>query len=205
MDADQRHGLTGSAIRWSVASLVWATLAGAIALVAGVAASSLALVGFGANCLLDGTASGILVWRFRHERAGAHADAVEQTAARAVGAVMIIVGLYLGVRSIDALAEHSAAEASALGTIVASMGVLVLPVLARGKLRLAAPLRSPGLRGDGILSLAGGLLAAATLLSLLLDGLLDWWWADAAVALVIAAVLVLEGSRTIATAHSLGP
>jgi divalent metal cation (Fe/Co/Zn/Cd) transporter len=74
--------------------------------------------------------------------------------------------------------------------------VLVLPVLARAKLRLAGPLQSSALRGDGILSLAGAALASATLASLLLDASLGWWWSDAVAALVIAATLLGEGLRT---------
>jgi putative Mn2+ efflux pump MntP len=70
--------------------------------------------------------------------------------------------------------------------------VLVLPVLARAKLRLAGPLQSSALRGDGILSLAGAALASATLASLLLDASLGWWWSDAVAALVIAATLLGE-------------
>lgn len=79
----------------------------------------------------------------------------------------------------------------------------MLPVLARTKLKLAGPLRSPGLRGDGVLSLAGAALASATLLSLIADASLDWWWADSIVALAISGMLILEGVRTVVTARSL--
>jgi divalent metal cation (Fe/Co/Zn/Cd) transporter len=80
---------------------------------------------------------------------------------------------------------------------------VVLPVLARVKLRLAKELNSPGLRGDGVLSLAGAVLALATMLSLLLDAALDWWWTDSVAALLIAAMLLVEGPRTVATARQL--
>lgn len=71
--------------------------------------------------------------------------------------------------------------------------MLVLPVLAKAKLRLAKQLDSSALHGDGVLSLTGAVLAAATLISLLLDSAFDWWWADAVAALLIAGTLLREG------------
>jgi divalent metal cation (Fe/Co/Zn/Cd) transporter len=193
-----RHGLTAAAIRWCSLSVAWAVIVGSSSVVAGLAASSLALLGLGANAVLDGTASAVLVWRFRHERLGAaEIETVERRAALAVGALMIAVGAYLMARSVGALAEHSAPDESAVGIGLAAGSVLVLPVFARAKLRLAARLQSSALRGDGVLSLAGGVLAAATLLSLVLDAAFDWWWADAVAALLIAAMLFTEGRGTI--------
>jgi len=198
--ARDRHGLTGAAVRWCAASVGWAALAGVTAFLAGLATSSLALVGFGANSMLDGTASGVLVWRFRHERGGGEVEAVERRAGLAVGGVMTVVALYLAVRSVIALAEHAGPEASSVGVVVTAASALVLPVLARAKLRLAARLESPGLRGDGVLSLAGAVLAAATLLSVLVSAALGWWWADSTAALLVSAVLLIEGIRTCAPA-----
>jgi len=187
-----------AATRWSVLSLLWASLVGATALVAGLAVSSVALVGFGANSILDGSASAVLVWRFRHERLStAEVDAVERRAALAVGTAMSGVALYLIVSAISALATHSVPDRSLVGIVLTAASVCVFPVLARAKLRLAAALQSRALRGDGVLSLAGAVLAAATLTSLVLDAAFDWWWADAVAALLISAMLLAEGMRTI--------
>ena len=78
---------------------------------------------------------------------------------------------------------------------------MVFPVLARAKLRLAGPLASTALRGDGVLSLAGAILAVATLTSLALDSAFGWWWADAVAGLLIAAILLAEGARTVSSAQ----
>ena len=205
MTENRRHELLLRATRWSALSLAWASLVGTTALVAGFAASSVALVGFGANSVLDGSASAVLVWRFRHEHLGtADADAVERRAALAVGAAMAAVGVYLAVTAISALAGHSEPDRTSIGYVLTGASVCVFPVLARAKLRLAAGLRSPALRGDGVLSLAGAVLAAATLTGLLLDAAFDWWWADATTALFIAAMLLGEGSRTIAVGRQAG-
>jgi divalent metal cation (Fe/Co/Zn/Cd) transporter len=195
---DARHHLVAAATRWSALSVAWASLVGAASLVAGFAVSSVALVGFGANSTLDGSASAVLVWRFRHERlATADVIAVERRAALAVGTAMIGIGLYLSVSAISAMSTHSVPERSAIGIVLTAASVCVLPVLARAKLRLAAPLGSTALRGDGVLSLAGAVLAAATLASLVLDAAFDWWWADAVAALLISVLLLVEGARTI--------
>jgi divalent metal cation (Fe/Co/Zn/Cd) transporter len=205
VNPEHRHALVAAAIRWCAASVAWAALAGVACLAAGVAASSNALVAFGANSMLDGTASGVLVWRFRHERSRADADvdAVERRGAFAVGAVMTAVAVYVGARAVRALADHSVTKTPSVGLGLTTASVLVLPVLAQRKLRLSAGLRSPGLRGDGVLSFAGAVLAGATLLSLVLDAALGWWCADAVAALLISAMLLMEGVRTIASARTL--
>jgi divalent metal cation (Fe/Co/Zn/Cd) transporter len=200
---EDRLGLAARAAGWCAVTVLWAAFAGVSSLVAGIASSSVALVAFGANSVLDATASGVLVWRFRHERSGGDAHTVERRAAIAVGVVMTGVGLYLAGRAISALAQGHGPESSPFGVALTAASALVLPVLARAKLILASALNSPGLRGDGVLSLAGAVLAAATLLSLLLDAGLDWWWADSVAALLIATMLLVEGPRTVATAPQL--
>ena len=176
-------------------SVGWAVLAGAIALTAGLAAASVALIGFGADSIVDGTASIVLVWRFRSERSGArHADSIERVAARAVGAILALIGIYLAIVAVADLAGHSHPDGTAVGVTLTAAGVLVLPVLARAKLRLATALDSSALHGDGVLSLAGAVLAAATLISLLANSAFGWWWADAVAGLFISATLLREGS-----------
>jgi divalent metal cation (Fe/Co/Zn/Cd) transporter len=203
MTGDARHRLLHSATRWSALSLAWASLVGISALIAGLAVSSIALIGFGANSMLDGSASAVLVWRFRHEHIhSGDATVLERRAALAVGAAMIGVALYLTVSAVSALTGHSEPESSVVGIVLTGASVFVFPVLARAKLRLASPLGSPALRGDGVLSLAGAVLAAATLTSLVLDAAFDWWWSDAAAGLLIAAMLIAEGSRTMASSLS---
>jgi hypothetical protein len=96
MTASERHHLMLDASRSCASSVAWAAVADAASVVAGVAASSIALVGFGSNSMLDGTASAVLVWRFQHERVGAaDAETPERRAALAVGLTMIGVALHL--------------------------------------------------------------------------------------------------------------
>ncbi len=193
----QRAAHVSEAIRWCGLSVGWAAIAGISAVIAGLAAGAIALVAFGADSITDGSASAVLVWRFSRERSAEHdLDRIEHRAARAVGAILILIGIYVSASAIAALAAHSAPERSPIGLALTAASVLVLPVLARAKLRLAGPLHSAALRGDGILSLAGAALAAVTLTSLALDAALGWWWSDAVAALAIACFLLSEGWKT---------
>jgi divalent metal cation (Fe/Co/Zn/Cd) transporter len=189
-----RSNRLADAVWWCALSVAWAAIAGATALIAGLVAGSVALIGFGADSIVDGSASGVLVWRFSAERSAAsHADVVERRAARLVGAILVLIGLYLAAAASFALANHSHPESTVLGATLTAASVLLLPVLARAKLRLAKQLGSSALHGDGVLSLAGAVLAAATLISLLVDSTFGWWWADALAALLISGTLLREG------------
>jgi divalent metal cation (Fe/Co/Zn/Cd) transporter len=193
----RREAQVSEAIRWCSLSVGWAAIAGVTAILAGVEASAIALVAFGADSVTDGSASAVLVWRFRRERSAAYdLDRIERRAGQAVGAILILIGFYVGTSAIVALARHSAPARSPIGLGLTAASLVALPVLARAKLRLAGPLHSVALRGDGILSLAGAALAAFTLASLALDAALGWWWSDAIAALIIASFLLREGWKT---------
>ena len=114
------------------------------------------------------------------------AEHLERRAQTWVIAAMVVVAIYIGVEAIRALLDRSHPESSAFGFGIAAISVLVLPVLGVMKLRVAGRLGSPALRGDGVLTLAAASLAAITLVALLANSLLDWWWADPVAALVIA-------------------
>ena len=191
----ERHNQLVRAESWCALSVAWAGVAGATALIAGVVVGSVALVGFGADSLVDGSASAVLVWRFSTERTGASsADVLERFAARIVGAILVVIGVSLTVAAVVALANHSHPQHTAVGAALTAASVVVLPILARAKLRLGRQLGSAALHGDGVLSLAGAALAAATLFSLLVDSAFGWWWADAVAALLIAGTLLRESS-----------
>lgn len=196
MTADEadRSRLLHRAIVWSRLSVGWALFAGVTSIVAGLLAGSIALVGFGASSVVDGSASIVLIWRFHTERSEPHrVEQVEHLAARAIGVALLVVSTYLVVGAVISLRAGSGPERTPAGIALAASSMLVLPVLATRKIAIARGLRSRALRSDGVLSGAGALLAAATLAGLILDATLHWWWSDAVAALLIAAVLIREG------------
>jgi divalent metal cation (Fe/Co/Zn/Cd) transporter len=194
----ERRSLVGSALRLSYFTIVWNGVAGATALLVGLTTGSLALAGFALNALLDSSASVVLVWRFRKERSDpVAAEHLERRAQTWVIIAMFVVAVYVGFEAVRALVSGSHPESSVSGFAIAAISLLVLPVLGVLKLRVAGRLGSPALRGDGVLTLAAAALAAITLVALLANSLLDWWWADAAAALVIAFALAGEAMRVL--------
>jgi divalent metal cation (Fe/Co/Zn/Cd) transporter len=199
-----RHSLLESAIHLSLFTIGWNGAVGAVALGAAVVAGSLALAAFALNALLDSAASAVLVWRFRKERGDPEAaEHLERRAQTGIIIAMLAVALYVGIRAVLTFADGAHAEASLLGAVIAGVSVAVLPFLGSRKLDVAARLRSPALRGDGVLTLAAAALAAITLLALLLNAALDWWWADPVAALVIATAVGVEAVR-VAVRHRFG-
>jgi divalent metal cation (Fe/Co/Zn/Cd) transporter len=193
-DETRRHRVR-SAIVISGASVLWSTAVGVIAVAAGVLADSLALLTFGLGSVIDALASIVLVGRFGVEqRAPHHGERFEEIAHRAIGVALLLTAFYVAIQAISHLLRETRPEHNALGLGVAAASVVVLPVLAFAKLRLARMLSSQALRGDGILTAMGAALAATALLGLLLSDLFGWWWADAIAALVIAAMLGREGA-----------
>jgi divalent metal cation (Fe/Co/Zn/Cd) transporter len=199
-----RTQLVTSALRLSFFTIAWNGVVGGLALVISILDDSPALAGFALNALLDSSASVVLVWRFSRERSDpVAAERLERRALYGVAAAMVVVALYVGFQAVRSLAESSHPEASVFGAVVAAASVVVLPWLGRLKLQVAAGLGSGALRGDGMLSLASGALAATTLVALVVNAAFDWWWADPIVALLIATALGVEGVR-VAVRHRFG-
>jgi divalent metal cation (Fe/Co/Zn/Cd) transporter len=193
---DARREWLRSAVRISAASVVSGAALGVTALVLAVTSSSLSLLGYGLDALVDSAASVLLVHRFRIEpldpARGAH---MERRAHQAISAVLIAGGLYVGIEAVRALASSSSPEHAAADVLVAALSVAVLPPLAVGKRRLATRLGSRALRADAVLTGVAAVLAAFVLIGVLLDRALGVTWADAAAALAIAVVLEVEGLR----------
>jgi divalent metal cation (Fe/Co/Zn/Cd) transporter len=193
-----RLNLVGAAIRWCALSVAWAGVVGAISLVAGISAGSVALIGFALDALVDAGVSATLVWRFRHERMGTRpSDDLERQAAIIVGVVLLLIAVYLGIRAAVSLIGETQPEPSTVGIALTAASLVVLPVLSRAKLRLSVGLESQVLRADGVLSGADAALAAATLLALAANAALNWWWADSIAAFLIGATLFREGIATL--------
>jgi divalent metal cation (Fe/Co/Zn/Cd) transporter len=191
-----RAGLLASGLQLSYFTIAWNGLVGAFTLVVAFLDNSPVLAGLALNALLDSSASVVLVWRFSRERRDpTGAERLEWRALYGVACAMLGVALYVGFQATRALMEGSHPEVSAFGVVVSALSLLVLPWLGRLKLRVAAGLPSLALRGDAILTLASAALAATTLAALLLNASFGWWWADPAVAVLIAAALGIEGAR----------
>lgn len=178
----------------SGASIAWSGIVGTLAIYVALASGGLTLLGFGVNAVIDASASSALIWRFRVEaREPERAARVERLAERVVGLALIALAVYLAAGALRALSQgtHPEASVESLALLIAS--VVVLPPLAIAKYRAAGSLGSGALRLDSILTAVAAALAAISLVSLAASNVLGLWWADAAAALIVAAIIGREG------------
>jgi divalent metal cation (Fe/Co/Zn/Cd) transporter len=166
-------------------------LEGGIAILAGLLAASIALIGFGLDSAIEGFASAIIVWRFTGQRI--FSEAAETRAQKLVAIQFFLLAPYVGFESVRALAGGHHPGVSWLGIALAASSVVVMPYLGIAKQRLAEQLGSPATKGEGRQNMLCAYLAAALLLGLLGSALVGWWWLDPVIGLLIAALAVKEG------------
>ena len=172
-------------------SLAWMTAEGAIAIAAGIVASSIALIGFGLDSAIEGVASAVIIWRFTGSRVFSHA--AERRAQQLVAAQFFLLAPYVAYESAGALIGGERADASWVGIGLAIGSVIVMPLLGIAKQRLANQLGSAATAGEGRQNMLCAYLAGALLVGLLGNALAGAWWLDPVVGLLIAAVAVKEG------------
>jgi divalent metal cation (Fe/Co/Zn/Cd) transporter len=177
------------ALAW--AGIAWHVLEFAIALGAGLVASSIALVGFGIDSAIEAAAGLVVVWLFASRRAGS--ASAERRAQQLIAASFFLLAAYLAVEATRSLVTGSEPDASWVGIGLAAVTALTMPLLARVKTRLGRQLGSPATVSEGAQTMLCAYLSVALLLGLGANALLGWWWADPLTALAIAAVAAKEG------------
>jgi divalent metal cation (Fe/Co/Zn/Cd) transporter len=175
-------------------SLGWMTVEGAIGVTAGIMANSIALIGYGLDSTIEGIASVVIIWRFTGERI--HSDDAETRARKIVAATFFLLAPYVVAAAIQHLATGSHAKASWVGISLAIVSITLMPQFGRAKKRLGSRLRSSATAGEGTQNILCAYLSLAILLGLGANALLGFWWADPAVALVVAVVAIQAGFRT---------
>ena len=175
-------------------SLVWMGAEGTIAIVAGILAGSIALIGFGIDSAIEGFASAIIVWRFTGARMAS--SAAERRAQKLVAVQFFLLAPYVAVEALQALVAGERPDASWLGIALTTSSVIGMPLLGIAKMRLAEQLGSAATKGEGSQNLLCAYLAGAVLIGLLGNALFGAWWLDPLAALFIAGVAVREGLET---------
>ncbi len=169
-------------------------LEGLVAIVAGLLAGSVALTGFGVDSVIEVTSGLLLWWRLRAELGSAPlGPAVERRAARGAGLLLLGLAVYIVVDAARQLLHADRPEVSVLGIGLTALSLVVMPLLARAKLRTAAALDSRALRADAHETIVCAWLSLTTLLGLALNALMGWWWADPVAALLMLPLIVREG------------
>lgn len=172
-------------------SLGYMAAEGAVAIIAAITASSVALLGFGLDSVIEGLASVIIVWRFTGTRT--LSETAEARAHKAVAVTFFLLAPYIAYDAVSTLIAGTKAETSWLGIGLSIASLIVMPLLGIAKKRLGARLDSGATSGEGEQNLLCAYLAAAVLIGLLANTLFGWWWLDPVVGLGIAGLAVWEG------------
>ena len=191
--AAERPALIARGRRLERLTLAWNGFEAAVALVSGIAAGSVALVGFGLDSVIETTSAAVMLWRFRADADAQRRERAERTARRLVGACFLLLAAYVAVESARALWIKAMPSRSVPGVLIAVAAVIVMPQLGRAKRRVAARLDSRALEADSRQADFCAYLSAILLAGLLLHALLGLWWADPAAALVMVPIIGREG------------
>jgi divalent metal cation (Fe/Co/Zn/Cd) transporter len=174
-------------------TIAYNSLEGLIAIVAGLIAGSIALVGFGFDSVIEVTSGAALLWRLQADFDETIRERVEAFTLRIVGVCFLALSLYVGYDAIKSLLRSEAPEGSLAGIILAIVSLVVMPLLARAKRRVAAGIRSGAMRADARQTEFCTYLSAILLGGLLANALFGWWWADPVAALVMTPIIAKEG------------
>jgi divalent metal cation (Fe/Co/Zn/Cd) transporter len=139
------------------------------------------------------TSGAALLWRLRHDTDPGRRESAEQTSLRIVGACFLALAIYILYDSASTLLHRDAPERSIPGIVLAAVSVVVMPVVARAKRRIAAAIASDAMRADSRQTDFCAYLSAILLAGLLLNALFGWWWADPVAALLMVPIIANEG------------
>ena len=160
-----------------------------VSVAAGAAASSVALVGFGLDSVVEMSSGLIILWQFRHRLP----ETRERAALRAIAVSFFALAGYVGFESVRTLLMRQAPEHSTVGIVIAALSLVIMPALSFAQRRTGRRLGSLTVVADSKQTLLCTYLSAVLLAGLLLNSLLGWWWADPAVGLVVAGLALAEG------------
>lgn len=170
------------------ATVSWNVVEAGVALSAGAAAGSAALISFGLDAAVEVSAALVALWYLQ-----GRGDARGRAAGRLIAASFWALALWVLVDAATDVVRQVRPESSLVGIGLTAASLAIMPVLARAKRRTARALGSRALESESAQTQICAYLSAAVLAGLVLNGAFGWWWADPAAAVVIGAVAAREG------------
>jgi divalent metal cation (Fe/Co/Zn/Cd) transporter len=183
-----RHGR-----RLEYFTIAWNALEGLVAIIAGVVAGSISLVGFGIDSFIEVTSGLALLWRMSVDVDVSARERNEKRALKIVGICFLGLAAYIGYESVSGIWSRRAPEHSIPGIVLACVSLFVMPLLSRAKRKVGRALGSAALQADAKQTEFCTYLSAILLTGLLLNALWGFWWADPAVALLMVPIIAKEG------------
>jgi divalent metal cation (Fe/Co/Zn/Cd) transporter len=182
------RGYQQRAVRLAWSTIVWNVVEAIVAIAAGAAASSIALIGFGLDSTVEVMSAVVIVWQFR-----GLAEDRERRALKLIAMSFFALAAYVGVQAIIDLLRRSEPKSSSVGIGLAIASLIVMPMLARAKRHNGNAMGSATVVADSNQTKLCAYLSAILLAGLILNATAGWWWADPLAALAIAALAVNEG------------
>jgi divalent metal cation (Fe/Co/Zn/Cd) transporter len=174
-------------------TIVWNTLEGMVAVIAGMVAGSISLVGFGIDSFIEVTSGAALLWRMSVDGDVHGRERNERLSLRIVGLCFLALAVYIGYESIGDLARRQAPQHSIPGIVLACVSLIAMPLLSRAKRKVGTALGSAAMQADARQTDFCVYLSAILLGGLLLNALFGLWWADPVAALIMAPIIAKEG------------
>jgi divalent metal cation (Fe/Co/Zn/Cd) transporter len=191
--ADRRKALQRG-LNLEYFTITWNAIEAFVGMAAGIAAGSVALVGFALDSIVEASSGGILLWRLHAEAHGSRpAEEIERRAIRLVAVAFLAPASYVGGGAAFDLFSGARPDESPVGIGLAVVSLIVMPVLARRKNVVAKELDSRALQADSTQTTLCTYLSAILLFGLVTNALFGWWWADSVAGLGIAAFAAKEG------------
>ncbi len=191
----QRGVLIRQGRRLEHLTIGWNMLEAVVAIAAGWHAGSVALVGFGIDSIVEVSSGAALLWRLHQDHDESRRARVEGLTLRAVGVSFFLLAVYITWESLETLITAEAPERSLPGIVLTAFSIVVMPLLARAKRRVAKGIESRALEADAKQTDFCMYLSVIVLGGLLLNALFGWWWADPAAALVMVPIIAKEGRQ----------
>jgi divalent metal cation (Fe/Co/Zn/Cd) transporter len=189
----ERESLVRRGQRLSWLTLCYNSVEGFIAIGAGLLAGSVALVGFGFDSAIELAASAAALWRLQADVNPIERERVEALTLRVVGVLFLALAVYVTLDAANALLKQEAPDESTVGIVLAAASVVVMPLLARAKRKVAIALGSRALQSEAQQTQLCTYLSAILLGGLTLNAFFGWWWADPAAALIMVPIIGKEG------------
>jgi len=171
-------------------TVTWDVLEALGAMTAAILSGSVALLSYGIDSIIEVSSGSILLWRLQEGEKG---EAREQVATRLVGFSLIALAVYILYDAGSSLYLHNPPETSYLGIAIAAVSVILMPLLARAKRKVAQDISSKAMHTDSRQTDICAYLSAILLAGLVLNALFGWWWADPVAALIMIPIIAKEG------------
>jgi divalent metal cation (Fe/Co/Zn/Cd) transporter len=194
LSADERLHWERRARLLAWGGIAWHAVEFLIALLAGLAADSIALIGFGADSLIEAIAGFVVVWLFTGSRIGS--SRAERRAQQLIAVSFYVLAVYVALESVRTLVNGDHPQPSWVGIALATFTAVTMPLLASAKRHAGTKLSSSAAVKEASQTSLCAYLSVALLVGLGANALLGWWWADPLAALVIAGVAFKEGRES---------